>query len=71
MKYFLVLIVAVVIVLHQDNLLWDSWKDSTLVFGFLPIGLAYHVGYSFVAALTMWLLVTLAWPKHLEEGEAE
>jgi hypothetical protein len=25
---------------HQD--LW-FWRDSTLVFGFLPVGLAYHV----------------------------
>jgi hypothetical protein len=29
--------------LHQDS--WN-WKDKTLVFGFLPIGLAYHAGFT-------------------------
>jgi len=66
MKWLLTLIVIVVILLHQD--LWN-WKNNTLVLGFIPIGLAYHIGYSCLAALTMWLLVRLAWPKHLEEEE--
>jgi hypothetical protein len=68
MKWLLTLIVIVVILLHQD--LWN-WKNNTLVLGFIPIGLAYHIGYSCLAALTMWLLVRLAWPKHLEEEEEE
>jgi hypothetical protein len=66
MKWLLTLIVVVVILLHQD--IW-FWKDNTLVLGFLPIGLAYHIFYSCLAALTMWLLVRLAWPTHLEEEE--
>lgn len=66
MKWLLTLVVVVVILLHQD--IWN-WKNNTLVFGFIPIGLAYHIGYSCLAALTMWLLVRLAWPKHLEEDE--
>ena len=28
-------------VLHQD--IWN-WDNSNLVFGFLPVGLAYHAG---------------------------
>jgi len=39
------------------------------VLGFLPIGLAYHVGYSLVAAATMALLVRFAWPKQLDADE--
>jgi hypothetical protein len=62
MKWLLVLVVTFVILLHQD--IW-FWKDKTLVFGFLPIGLAYHIGYSFLAACTMWLLVRFAWPAEL------
>lgn len=66
MKWLLTLVVVAVILLHQD--IWN-WKNSTLVLGFIPMGLAYHIGYSCLAALTMWLLVRLAWPKHLEEDE--
>ena len=66
MKYLLTLMVLAVVVLHQD--LW-LWKNKTLVLGFIPIGLAYHIGYSLLAALTLWVLVRFAWPFHLEEDE--
>ena len=63
----LTLLVLLVYVLHQD--FWN-WKSAEpLVFGFLPVGLAYHAGYSVLAALTMALLVKFAWPKHLENIE--
>ena len=53
------------VVLHQD--LW-LWTDGTLVFGFLPAGLAYHVGFS-LATAGLWALATrFAWPKDLEVG---
>lgn len=57
-------LVLAIYVLHQD--FWN-WKNAEpLVFGFLPIGLAYHAGYSIVCAVLMGILVRLAWPKHLE-----
>jgi hypothetical protein len=63
----LTLLVLAVYVLHQD--FWN-WKTAEpLVLGFLPIGLAYHAGYSILAAITMALLVKFAWPKHLENIE--
>jgi len=62
--WLLTLCVSVLYLLHQDY--WNWNKALPLVFGFLPIGLFYHVCYSLVAALLMWLLVTLAWPAHLE-----
>ena len=65
----LTLLVIVVYVLHQD--FWNWKKAEPLVFGFLPIGLAYHAGYSILAAITMALLVKFAWPKHLEDVQAE
>jgi hypothetical protein len=62
-------LVAVVYVLHQD--FWN-WKEAhPLVFGFLPIGLAYQAGYSILAAAMMAVLVRTIWPKHLEDVEAE
>jgi hypothetical protein len=60
--------VVVVYALHQDVWLWRAARP--LVFGFLPVGLAYHAAYSILATALMWLLVTHAWPHHLEE-EAE
>ena len=63
----LTLLIATVYLLHQD--FWNWKKIEPLVLGFLPIGLAYHVAYSIVAAMTMALLVRFAWPKHLDEDE--
>jgi hypothetical protein len=60
----LTLLVIAVYLLHQD--VWN-WKQAKLVFGFLPIGLAYHAAYSILASITMAVLVKFAWPKHLEE----
>ena len=59
----LVVAVAGLYILHQD--IW-FWRSSYLVFGFVPIGLFYHGLFSIAAALLMWLLVTYAWPSHLE-----
>lgn len=63
-KFVLVALVLGVYLLHQDC--WNWKKIEPLVLGFLPIGLAYHVAYSVLAAVTMALLVRFAWPKHLE-----
>lgn len=63
-RWLLVAVVLVVLALHQD--VW-LWTNKTLVFGFLPIGMAYHIGYSFLASLLMALLVRYAWPAHLEQ----
>jgi len=67
MKWLLALVVVVVLVIHHD---WWLWTDKTLVFGFLPIGLAYHAAYALLASFTMWLLVKFAWPREIEEAEA-
>jgi hypothetical protein len=58
----------VVYLLHQDVWFWRSARP--LVLGFLPIGLVYHACYALVCSLLLWLLVTHAWPGHLER-EAE
>jgi hypothetical protein len=61
----LTLVVLAVYALHQDVWFWRSARP--LVFGFLPVGLAYHAAFSVLATLLMWLLVTQVWPQHLEE----
>ncbi len=62
MKYVIWILVIALLVAHQDC--W-YWNDSSVVFGFLPIGLFYHACLS-VAASFVWLLAcTFAWPKDL------
>ena len=63
MKWVLALLVLALIVLHQDFWLWE---DKRLVFGFLPMGLAYHMLSSCAAAALMAALVKFAWPADLE-----
>ena len=64
-RLVLILATVAVYVLHQDVWFWRTARP--LVFGFLPIGLAYHAFFSGLAALLMWLLVSQAWPTELEE----
>jgi hypothetical protein len=59
------LVILVLYALHQDVWFWRTAEP--LVFGFLPIGLAYHGAYCVAAALLMWALTTYAWPGHLEQ----
>jgi hypothetical protein len=61
----LIVLVAAIYVLHQD--FWNWKKAEPLVFGFLPIGLAYQAGYSILAAAMMAVLVRVIWPRHLED----
>lgn len=60
--------VIVLAVLHHD--FW-WWEDKTLVLGFLPIGLFYHVIFSLLAAGIWALAVKFAWPDHIEEWASE
>ncbi len=58
---------AALLVLHHD---WWFWTDGTLLLGFLPIGLAYHMLIS-LAAAGLWLWACFyAWPHELEEAPA-
>jgi hypothetical protein len=66
-RFVLFLLVAAVYVAHQD--LWNWHTADPMIFGFLPVGLAYHAAYSIVAAVMMAILVNFAWPKNLEKHE--
>ncbi len=60
--------IAVLYALHQDVWFWRTARP--LLFGFLPVGLAYHGAYCVAAALLMWTLTSVAWPHHLEAAAA-
>ena len=59
------IVVAGVYALHQDVWLWRAARP--LVFGFLPVGLAYHAAYCVLVALLMWAVTVIAWPSQLEQ----
>jgi hypothetical protein len=59
----LYLTVVAVYLLHQDFWFWREIRP--LVFGFLPVGLAYHIAYMFLVAGLMGALVRWGW----EDGE--
>lgn len=64
MKAVVIALILLLAVLHQDFWWWD---DRTVLFGFLPIGLAWHAAISLGAALVGWLAVLTVWPPELEE----
>lgn len=58
------LAIAALFVLHQD---WWNWIETRpLVFGFLPVGLAYHAVFTLATMVLMAAAVKWLWPKHLE-----
>jgi hypothetical protein len=59
---------AALLVLHHD---WWFWSDGRLLFGFLPIGLAYHMGISIAAGLLWGWASHFAWPPELDEDQDE
>ena len=68
-RLLLASLVVVLYLLHQDFWFWRTPRP--LVFGFLPIGLFYHVVYTLAVVALMWLLVKFAWPSHLESASEE
>lgn len=57
--WLVLLVAALLAVLHQD--FW-WWRDATLVGGFLPVGLAWHAGFSLLCGLAFFVLGRVAWP---------
>jgi len=63
MKPLIYLLFLLMLVLHQDSWAWD---DQSLVLGFLPVGLAYHAGFSICCAILGGLAIKHVWPHELE-----
>jgi uncharacterized membrane protein YozB (DUF420 family) len=41
------------------------------VFGFLPVGLAFHAFFSIACAILGWLAIKYAWPHEIERFAEE
>lgn len=54
---------AALALLHHDFWWWNSQR---IVWGFLPVGLAYHAAYSLAAAALWALACRWAWPEDVE-----
>jgi hypothetical protein len=63
-----ILAFVVLFILHHD--FWN-WGNTALVFSFIPVGLAYHVGYSLAAGLLWYLVCRYAWPHSVEKWADE
>lgn len=69
MKSLVIALIIALIVLHQDFWWWDDIEP--LVFGFLPVGLAYHAFLSIAAAVVWALAVKFCWPKDVDVAESD
>lgn len=67
MKRVVVVLLVLLGILHQDFPLWNSIEP--LVFGFIPIGLAYQIGVSIAAAILWAMAVHFCWPKDVDVAD--
>ena len=63
MKLLLGCLVLSLLIAHQDY--WQ-WLDASLVFGFLPYSLVYHIGVTLAAAAVWLFATTICWPGELD-----
>ena len=63
------LVLLIFFALHQDIWLWR--ESRPLIFGVLPVGLAYHAAYTLAVSAVMAVLVRRYWPSHLEGGHVD
>ena len=66
MRRIVIVLVVLLVILHQDFWLWDN---RGLLWGFLPVGLAYHGLHCIAASGVGWLAVKYAWPEEDEDEE--
>lgn len=69
MRFVVVALIIALCVLHHDYWWWNDAEP--LVFGFVPIGLAWHAGISLAAGCVWFLAVKFCWPSTLEDASRE
>ena len=67
MKRVVVVLLVLLGILHQDFWFWNSIEP--LVFGFIPIGLAYQIGVSIAAAILWAMAVHYCWPHGVDVAD--
>ena len=56
-------LVVLLAIVHFDFWFWD---DRTLLFGFLPVGLGFHAGFSIACGVVWLMAVKFCWPADVE-----
>ena len=69
LRILVICLILLLAVLHHDLWWWEA--KEPLVFGFMPIGLAWHAGISLAAGLVGLVAVKFCWPDHLDDEVAE
>ncbi len=69
MRRLVVTLLVLLAVLHQDW--WWRFDERTLVFGFMPVSLAWHVGISILACVLWGLTCCYAWPRDVDVPDDE
>lgn len=69
MQKLVYLLIVLLAVLHQD--FWWRADHRTLVLGFIPVSLAYHIGVSIAACVLWGLACKYCWPRDVEVTDAE
>lgn len=67
MRKLVYILIVLLAVAHQDFWWWTTAEP--LVFGFMPIGLAYHAVISIVAAILWALAVKYCWPIGVDDAD--
>jgi hypothetical protein len=67
MKRVVVALIVLLTILHQDFWWWDD--HETLVAGFVPITLAYHMGISLGAGILWACAVRWCWPAGVDDAD--
>lgn len=69
MRTLIFALIVLLAVLHQD--FW--WRDDsrTLVLGFLPVSLAYHIGVSIAACVLWGLACRFCWPRDVDIADED
>jgi hypothetical protein len=62
-------LILLLVVLHQD--FWWRSDHRTLVLGFLPVSLAYHIGISIVACVFWGLACKYCWPRDADVADED
>ncbi|MDA0837331.1 MAG: DUF3311 domain-containing protein [Planctomycetota bacterium] len=64
MKWIILILILGISVLHHD--VW-WWTSKERVFGFIPIGLAWHAFISIAASMIWVIAVFTCWPDELDK----
>ena len=64
MKILTYVIFLALLILHQD--FW-WWNNDSMVLGFLPVGLAFHVLFAIACAVLGFVAIKGIWPHELEK----